>query len=587
MSKKTVRERVVRFFHIAPVHRKGYAWIIFGGVVIWLGSVYTVIFLERITASLEDWNVSQMQTYALYLLWVVIILFLQKLFIKVKMFHTMWVVSDSIDEIYLEKFIRADNNAVERVWTWRMISVYSKWIWIRNDLLVQVFVYVPMILVILVVSFGEVLQFGWNYVLIWLGVIVLELLWIFLFRWSLRYRKHKAKDISIEIDRLRVKWFMSKFEMLQQARMDTEIGTKKAHTYEWRWYKHRHKTLQAWSYDWSILFTNFLLVWVAYRVWTWVLQWQYTYADFVLLTGLVLLFKREMSTIVWFIQGMSDNRVHLEKFRALFDRIGEMKWYESWATFDYKTWDISLKWISYGYTEELVFSDFSLDIKWWKKTALVWVSWSGKSTLVKLIAGFLTISEWEMFVDGQNMSDVSLKSYYPHVWYLTQEPSVFDGTVRENLLYWYSWTDEHLQEKIEAALLDAHCEFVHTLPNWLWTEIGEKWVRLSGWQRQRLALAKVFLKNPSILILDEPTSALDSFSEECISDSLSRLFEWRTVLIIAHRLQTVKSADEIIVLGTHSEEKEVWTVILERGTHDELVDMWWQYANMLELQSWF
>lgn len=125
----------------------------------------------------------------------------------------------------------------------------------------------------------------------------------------------------------------------------------------------------------------------------------------------------------------------------------------------------------------------------------------------------------------------------------------------------------------------AKCEFIYDLPQWVDTEIGERGIRLSGGQRQRLAIAKIFLKDPEIIILDEPTSALDSFSEEAITEAMHNLFENRTVIIIAHRLQTVKHADDIIVLD-HGE-------VVERGTHHELVSQSGSYATMLELQSGF
>lgn len=136
-----------------------------------------------------------------------------------------------------------------------------------------------------------------------------------------------------------------------------------------------------------------------------------------------------------------------------------------------------------------------------------------------------------------------------------------------------------MNKKIDKAIKLAKCDFVYDFPHWIDTEIGERWIRLSGGQRQRLAIAKVFLKNPSIILLDEPTSALDSFSEEAITQAMHTLFEWRTVIIIAHRLQTVKEADTIFVF-------DEWTIV-EEWTHDSLVQQWWAYAKMLELQSGF
>lgn len=203
----------------------------------------------------------------------------------------------------------------------------------------------------------------------------------------------------------------------------------------------------------------------------------------------------------------------------------------------------------------------------------------------------------EILVDGQDLSEVSLQSYYAHIGYLTQEPSVFDGTIRENLMYWLSAPsispldkkDDH--KVLEEAIRLAHCDFIYDLPQWLDTEIGEKGIRLSGGQRQRLAIAKIFLKNPQLIFLDEPTSALDSLSEKLVSDAFHALFEGRTVIIIAHRLQTVKEADEIIVVWEHKEDTEdrenSTTTVLERWTHKMLSKAKWIYQEMLELQSGF
>jgi ATP-binding cassette, subfamily B, bacterial AbcA/BmrA len=158
---------------------------------------------------------------------------------------------------------------------------------------------------------------------------------------------------------------------------------------------------------------------------------------------------------------------------------------------------------------------------------------------------------------GNRLDETALKSYYPHIGYLTQDPGVFDATIRENLVSAVSIMlkdlDNHsdkknLEQKLTEALKLAQCDFVFEMEKGLDTEIGERGVRLSGGQKQRLAIAKIFLKNPEIILLDEPTSALDSFSEEKITEALNTLFEGRTVIIIAHRLQTVKKADDIIVI---------------------------------------
>ncbi len=249
-----------------------------------------------------------------------------------------------------------------------------------------------------------------------------------------------------------------------------------------------------------------------------------------------------------------------------------------------------------------------MKIEWEKVLALIWNSWWGKTTLIKLLAWYIKADSWEILVDWQKLSETSLKSYYQNIWYLTQEPSVFDGTILENLLYGVEQphptlslkerdnTNPHAfgipldkgdknrgrdvwQKHLENIISLAKCEFIYDLPKWIETEIWERWVRLSGWQRQRLAIAKIMLKNPKIIFLDEPTSALDSFSEEQVSESLHNLFVWRTVIIIAHRLQTVKKADKILVL-------ESWKIV-EEWNHNSLIEQNWIYKKMLDLQSGF
>ena len=194
---------------------------------------------------------------------------------------------------------------------------------------------------------------------------------------------------------------------------------------------------------------------------------------------------------------------------------------------------------------------------------------------MKLIAGYMRSNSWQLLIDGQEINSLRLDSYYPHIWYLTQEPSVFDGTIEENLLY--GTRQKPTKIDIEAAINLSECHFIYELEKWLKTEIGERWVRLSGWQKQRLAIAKIFLKNPEIILLDEPTAALDSYSEEKVAAAFEHLFQGRTVIVIAHRLQTVKSADDIIVM-------EKWKIV-ERGTHKELLKLWKKYAGMVDLQS--
>jgi ABC-type multidrug transport system fused ATPase/permease subunit len=267
----------------------------------------------------------------------------------------------------------------------------------------------------------------------------------------------------------------------------------------------------------------------------------------------------------------------VEKVIEFFGETSEIHWLKTGKNFVYKNWDFELKNISFWYWNNSVFWDFSLKIQWSQVIAFVWESWWWKTTLMKLFSWFIAPNSGEIIIDWQKLSEINLMSYYKEIWYLTQEPSVFDWTILENLTY---WSKEEVSEKmLRDVIKKAKCEFIFEFKKWLETEIWERWVRLSWWQKQRLAIAKIFLKNPKIIFLDEPTSALDSQSEKLIHESFQELFKWKTVIIIAHRLQTVKSADEIFVI------KE-WKVI-EKWNHKELLLKKWYYNQMIELQSGF
>lgn len=314
-----------------------------------------------------------------------------------------------------------------------------------------------------------------------------------------------------------------------------------------------------------------------------------TVADFGIFIAIISFTEKALNEFFHLLRDMLRNFAYVETLWSTFDSLLPIRWYEEGAPFTQKNLPINIHSLSYTYTDTPIFQNFSLTIEKWKKTALVGASGGGKTTLMKLIAGYLHPDEWYISVLWNRLDQTALKTYYPHIGYLTQEPGVFDATIRENLMssirdsedddFSKNTTKNTTQKKLTHALKLAHCDFVFDLEKWMDTEIGERGVRLSWWQKQRLAIAKIFLKDPEIILLDEPTSALDSFSEEQITKALDTLFKDRTVIIIAHRLQTVKKADDIIVIE--------WWKIEERWTHEELIAKWWIYHKMLELQSGF
>lgn len=234
--------------------------------------------------------------------------------------------------------------------------------------------------------------------------------------------------------------------------------------------------------------------------------------------------------------------------------------------------------VSFGYVgadaESLVISNLNLHIDAGKTLALVGPSGGGKSTLCHLIPRFYNITGGSITLDGVDIRDITLDSLRSNIGIVSQDIFLFDGTVRENIAYGRSDVDE--SEIIEAAKRANIHDFIMTLDQGYDTEIGERGVKLSGGQRQRIAIARVFLKNPKLLILDEATSALDNATEMQIQSSLEELSRGRTVIVVAHRLSTVKNADEIVVIDNRG--------VVERGTHEELLKLGGEYAELYSYQ---
>jgi ATP-binding cassette subfamily B protein len=212
-----------------------------------------------------------------------------------------------------------------------------------------------------------------------------------------------------------------------------------------------------------------------------------------------------------------------------------------------------------------------------KVTALVGASGSGKSTFINLVIGFLRPSKGQVLLDNQNMSELDMREVRKFVSMVPQESVLFDGSVRDNVTYGMTDISE---AKFIQALKDANAwEFVTQLPEGPETIVGERGARISGGQKQRLAIARALIRDPRILILDEATSALDSESENLIQQALATLMKDRTTFVVAHRLSTIMRADEIIVLEQGS--------LVERGTHTELLAKKGVYHRLFSAQSSF
>jgi subfamily B ATP-binding cassette protein MsbA len=236
---------------------------------------------------------------------------------------------------------------------------------------------------------------------------------------------------------------------------------------------------------------------------------------------------------------------------------------------------ISFENVSFSYKDKEVVKNLSLEVPAGKVLAIVGKSGSGKTTLVKLLSRFYDIKSGKISIDGQDIVNVTQRSLRKNIGVVLQDSILFNDTAANNISYGRPTAK---QAEIVSAAKKANADvFIRNLPDKYQTVVGERGVKLSGGEQQRINIARAILKNPPILILDEATSSLDSESEQLIQDALWKLIEGRTTIIIAHRLSTIMRADLIVVMDKGK--------IIETGTHEDLVEGDGLYSRLFEIQS--
>lgn len=301
-----------------------------------------------------------------------------------------------------------------------------------------------------------------------------------------------------------------------------------------------------------------------------------TIGDYVAYLLYIKLFMDPIKRLINFVEQLQSGMTGFERFQEL---MAEQEEEDSEKAIEMGTVDgnIEFEGVSFKYDDEEthVLQDLNLNIKSGQTVALVGPSGGGKTTLCHLVPRFYELDGGIIKIDGVDITTVNRESLRKNIGIVQQDVFLFTGTILENILYGNPEASE--EEVVEAARRANIHEFIINLPDGYNTYIGEKGLKLSGGQKQRLSIARVFLKNPKILILDEATSALDNTTEMIIQKSLEELTIGRTTLIVAHRLSTIKNADEIVVLTPEG--------IAEKGTHKELIKNDGIYASLYSLSE--
>ena len=301
---------------------------------------------------------------------------------------------------------------------------------------------------------------------------------------------------------------------------------------------------------------------------------QITFGDYSAFIVSVNMFISPVMTLINFMEQFENGITGFERFCEIMDAKPET---DSPDAVDAGVLEgrIEFRNVSYAYDEDKnVLRHVDLTIEKGKTFALVGPSGGGKTTICHLIPHFYDVLSGEIFLDGKEIHTLTLESVRRNIGIVQQDIYLFNDTMRENIRYGkLDATDEEIAEAAKRA--NIH-DYIMSLPDGYETKIGERGVRLSGGQKQRLSIARVFLKNPPILILDEATSALDNTTEILIQQALDDLCRGRTTLVVAHRLSTIKNADEIAVVSDGR--------IVEQGTHEELMKLQGQYYELYQLQ---
>jgi len=338
----------------------------------------------------------------------------------------------------------------------------------------------------------------------------------------------------------------------------------------------RNEVSLAWLNIGQSLITNLMMAGaMIFTVWGWS-QGRFSPGDVIWINGLLMQLFRPLDMLGWVYRSIRQGLIDMEAMWDLLDTPAEVVDKAGAPALAVSRGRIRFDDVRFGYDPgREILKGLDIDIPAGTSCAIVGPSGAGKSTIARLLYRFYDPSSGRILIDGQNIADVDQRSLRAAIGIVPQDTVLFNDTIGYNIGY---GRDGAAVADIEAAARGAAIDqFIEALPDKYGSMVGERGLKLSGGEKQRVAIARTLLKNPPILVLDEATSALDSRTEQAIQETLDRVSQSRTTIMIAHRLSTIVNADQIVVLD--------FGRVAERGTHDELLDLGGLYADLWYRQA--
>ena len=338
----------------------------------------------------------------------------------------------------------------------------------------------------------------------------------------------------------------------------------------------RNEVSLAWLNIGQAFITNLMMAGaMIFTVWGWS-QGRFTPGDVVLVNSLLMQLFRPLDMLGWVYRSIRQGLIDMEAMWDLLDTPAEVTDKAEAKPLHVTRGRVRFEGVDFGYDRgREILRGLDLDIAAGTSCAIVGPSGAGKSTIARLLYRFYDPTAGRILIDGQDIADVTQRSLRAAIGIVPQDTVLFNDTIGYNIAY---GRGDSTQEDVVAAAGGAAIDrFIDALPDKYDSTVGERGLKLSGGEKQRVAIARTLLKNPPILVLDEATSALDSRTEQAIQETLDRVAESRTTIMIAHRLSTIVNADQIVVLDEGR--------AVERGTHDELLDLGGLYADLWYRQA--